>query len=245
MSQQPYPAVPGMPGGRDRRPGTVTAACVTTLVFAGLTLVLFGITLLGMLAAREEFTDLVEQDPSFARAGIDVDEAYGVVVGIVGFLALWCVVACVLAVMALRRSNGARIALALSAVLSAVLSLFAALGAVVPVIVTVASVAVAVLLFSGGANDWYAGRPAGHAGPPHGWNQEGQQFSQYYGASAGPQAPYGHPGDQAGGHHPGYPGYPGSQPGPGPGPEAGGEPGPRPGEHGGPDDDRPVQRPWG
>lgn len=262
MSQQ-YPAFPGVPHDPDRRPGTVTAACATTLVFAGLTLLLLVLTLLGMLAARDQFADVIQRDPAFVETGIDVDDAFGVVVGIVGVLALWCVVACVLAVLALRRSGGGRIALAVSAGLSAVVSLVAALGAIVPGVVTLASIAVVVLLFAGGTNDWYARRGSGATGLPHGWTQQGQQFSQHYGASAAPygQPPYGQP------THPSQPPQPPQPPGagqssePGPGRPPYGQPtypaypeqqpgqrpdaGDRPGTGQDPGDDRPVQKPWG
>lgn len=240
MSQQ-HLAFPGVPHDPDRRPGTVTAACVTTLVFAGLTLLLFVVTLLGMLAARDEFIDVIQRDPAFAETGIDVADAFGVVIGVVGLLALWCVVACVLAVLALRRSAGGRIALAVSAGLSAAVSLVAALGAIVPGVVTLASVAVVVLLFTGGANDWYARRGGGAGGLRHGWTQQGQQFSQHYGAST---APYGQPGPgQPPYGQPTYPAYPDERHPrhPQQNPHTGDQPGGRRD----PDEDRPVQKPWG
>ena len=64
--------------------------------------------------------------------------------------------ALVLAIFTLRRSNVARILLVVSAVLAALVSLLGVL-AIVPLVVTLVCIATVVLLFTGGANQWFSG----------------------------------------------------------------------------------------
>ena len=59
----------------------------------------------------------------------------------------------------LRRSNGARIALVISSAVSAVLSLLA-IGSLLSGLWLIASIAVIVLLFTGGAGDWFKNKNA-------------------------------------------------------------------------------------
>jgi hypothetical protein len=238
LGAQPYTAAYGGQRDPDKRPGTVTAAGITTLVVAGLTLVLMVVSILGMLAARSAFVRALEEEPAFAETGIDVDDAFGLIVGAVGLFALWSLVACVLAVMAMRRWNAGRIMLVVSAALTALVSVVA-IGSLVSAIPLIAAITVIVLLFTGGANDWYArrgpGGGAGHGGPVHaGWEQQGQQWSQQYGAPPYPGQQYAAPAGQQHGA-PSYPGRPDEQ-------ATQQQPDREPGDGG---DDRPVQRPWG
>src|ERR671920_760725 len=71
-------------------------------------------------------------------------------------LVMWAIIAIVLAVLVMRRSNVARILLVIS---SAVVALFSLLGVTsgVSAITLVAAIAVIVLLFVGGAGDWFKG----------------------------------------------------------------------------------------
>jgi uncharacterized membrane protein len=75
-----------------------------------------------------------------------------VIIGIV--LVLWCVAAIVLAALALKRRNGARIGLVVSASLSIVVSLLGITSGI-SVVTLIAAIAVIVCLFTGGANEWY------------------------------------------------------------------------------------------
>ena len=61
------------------------------------------------------------------------------------------------AVLVLRRSNAARITLVVSSAVTALISLFG-IGSGVSAITLLAAVAVIVLLFVGGANDWFKGK---------------------------------------------------------------------------------------
>ncbi len=155
--QQPAYAQPGYGyGGRasDKRPGSVTAAAVITLIFSGLSLLLFAFFLVAMVVAKDEFLDEMTGQPGFEDAGISADAAFGFFVAVATIAFVWCVIACILAVLALRRSNAARITLVVSSAVTALFSLLA-IGSLVSAITLIAAVAVIVLLFVGGANEWF------------------------------------------------------------------------------------------
>lgn len=152
----------------DRRPGTVTAAGVLTLVFAGLGLLLFGFGLVAVLVARDMMATELESTPGLE--GISIDQVVSVAAVTIAVLAVWCLIAIVLAVLAMRRSNGARIGLVVSAVLTALFCGLSLLGAADPasmglvLVVLAAAVTTVVCLFAGGASDWYARRGRSGAG---------------------------------------------------------------------------------
>lgn len=150
----------------DRRPGTVTAAGVVTLVLSGLTLALLaiGLVTLGVLT-REDLLAQLGSDPRLAD--VDTDTVISVLRVVLAIFIAWCAVAMVLAVLAMRRSNAARIGLVVSSGLSALLSLLA-VGSGASVVTLLGSVAVIVCLFTGGAGPWYArgGGGSGHHGMP-------------------------------------------------------------------------------
>jgi hypothetical protein len=158
---QPAYGQPGYPYGgpaTDQRPASVTAAAVITLIFSGLSLLVYAFILLGLVVARDEAIDEITRQPDFESSGISADSAFGVIVAFVGVFLVWCIIACILAVLVLRRSNGARITLVVSAVATALISVVGALAAVLPALNLIAAVAVIVLLFTGGANDWFKGK---------------------------------------------------------------------------------------
>ena len=149
----------GRPLVREPRPGTVTAAAWITLVMAGLTGGLFGFITVGMLVAKDDV--VTEMDKAFAEQGVTGDfsaeDAYGFFVFALVVLTLWCIIACVLAVFAMRGSNVSRILLVISSVVAALLSLVA-IGSVISAVWLLACIAVIVLLFTGGAGEWYQRR---------------------------------------------------------------------------------------
>lgn len=153
---------PPSAGASDRRPGTVTTAGVLTLVFSGLALLMFGFVLVAVLVARDMMATELESAPGLE--GISVDQIVTVAAVTMGILAVWAVIAMILAVFAMRRSNGARIGLVISAVVTALFSGLSLLGAADPaslgliLIVFAAAVTTVVCLFAGGASAWYAGR---------------------------------------------------------------------------------------
>ena len=75
------------------------------------------------------------------------------VIGVV--LAAWALVAVLLAVLVLRRSNIARILLVISSAGCILAGLIGVL-AIVPVLWLIAAIVVIVLLFTGGANPWFS-----------------------------------------------------------------------------------------
>lgn len=148
----------GMPGygallrDPDARPGTVLAAGIITLVSNGLVLLLLGIVLFFMLAARSDFMEGFGDQAGMRSSGAD-GWYTGILVGVL-VLAVWCLAAILLAVLALRRSNAARIVLVVSASVTALVSLLAITSGI-SLLTLVAAVAVIVCLFTGGACDWY------------------------------------------------------------------------------------------
>jgi hypothetical protein len=200
--QQPYgqqPAYGQQQAGR--RPGTVTAAAWITIIVSGLTAVGLGLMALAFAGFRDEFVQGFEQEWARSGAGTDVDvdpeQLAGVVVAGFVFLAVWALISVVLAIFVLRRSNVARILLVISSGVVAVLSLVG-IGSGISIVPLVAAVAVIVLLFVGGAGDWFKGlSPAGAGSYPGYIGQYGAQPGSPYG---GPQGdPYGNPyGQQTG-----------------------------------------------
>lgn len=157
--QQPaYGAPAGYGADPDKRPGSVTAAGVITIVFAGLSFLLYAIILVALLVASDTVVDEIEASPGFEDVGISADDALGVMVAFVGVFALWCLIATILGFLVLRRSNGARITLVVSSAVSALISLVG-IGSGVSALTLIASVAVIVLLFVGGASDWFKRTP--------------------------------------------------------------------------------------
>lgn len=148
----------------DKRPATVTAAGVITLMTAGLMFVLLAVTLVTVLAAGPDSQYVQEIVDEMARQ----NEAYEdfsaqTIVNIaavgIGIALAWSLVAMLLAVFAMRRSNAARIGLVVSAALVCVpTGLIGLTGAFPMLVLGAACVAVIVCLFAGGANAWYARR---------------------------------------------------------------------------------------
>ena len=138
------------------RPGTVTAAGWITLILSGLTGLLYGFITLAMIVAKDEV--LTEIDKALAEQGstgtFNAEDAFGIVVAVLLVLTIWCVIACVLAVFAMRGSNLSRILLVISSVVAGLLSLLA-IGSGISAVWLLACVAVVILLFTGGAGDWY------------------------------------------------------------------------------------------
>ncbi len=150
----------------DKRPLTVTIAAVLTWVGAGLTaLMMLAFTaLLG--AGGDAFVDEFERAARESDVTLDLDADEIISVGwvVAAVMLVWSLIAIVLAVLAFRRSNGARWTLAVSAAMTALLSLVAILSLLSAVTLLLGG-AVVVLLFTGGANQWYS-RRSGTPGYP-------------------------------------------------------------------------------
>lgn len=176
------PDGPGGSGEPRKRPGTVTAAAWITWVSSGLTALMMALLTVMFLTAGDAMFEQMRGEPQFADLQRELD-AMGTGPGalvdamwVFGLVALvWSIAAFVLAVFAYRGKNWARIALVVSAsvvVLFSLLTIFSGVS-LVPLLAAGATI---VLLFVGGANDWYAGRASGGQeqgrqgqGPPNAW----------------------------------------------------------------------------
>lgn len=150
----PPPAPPRDPG---KRPGTVTAASIITIVSSLVALLGTGLGLVALLVARDDVMSEMEDQPGFDAAGLDADALYDVfVVSLIVFV-VWCLVGVILGFWALSRSNVARATLTVSAALTALVSLVAIMS-LVSAIPLLAAIAVLVLLYVGGSSEWYGRR---------------------------------------------------------------------------------------
>ncbi|WP_203336411.1 hypothetical protein [Nocardioides limicola] len=180
----PYAVGGQVPADPDRRPGTVTAAAWVAIGSCLISVVFFvALGLLAMATGGPLYAEIereISTDPDMAQlmremreAGIDlrVDQVLVVIgVALLG-AAVWSLIGLVLGVLVLRRSNIARMLLAVSAGVAAVLSGIAGLFVVVPFLFAALAALVVVLLFVGGAGDWFARRTpaaatAAYPGPP-------------------------------------------------------------------------------
>lgn len=186
-----------------KRPATVTAAAWIAIVFSALTAALFGLIGLLLVVARDQVITEMQKSPEYRELDFDVDQAYGVAVAMMLGIVVWAVIAIVLAVFVLRRSNVARILLVISSAVAAVLSLLG-IASGITIVTLLATAATIVLLFVGGANAWFKGE-----GP--GSDQYGSYGGQSYGEQSYGSQSYG--GQSYGSQQPGY-GQQGSTPPP-------------------------------
>lgn len=177
-AQQPYAQQPygqasyGPTRDPDKRPGTVTAASIITIVMSTITFLLFAIVTVALLVARDDVIDEIDQEMANTQGLEDMsaDDLANFITIIMLVFVAWCLAAIVLAVLAMRRKNWARITVIISAAMAALFSLLG-ITSLISGITLIAAIAVIVLYFTGGANDWYAKRgnqpqlPAGTTQP--------------------------------------------------------------------------------
>jgi hypothetical protein len=196
--QQYYPQPTPPARDADKRPGTVTAAAIVTWIGAGGVLAVMLLLALVLGTASDRFFDEFDRAARDADLTVTHSDLLAIGWGAVVVGTIWCIAAIMLAFFAMRRSQPARIALVVSAVMVVLISLLMILSGFT-VITLVLGVVVAVLLFTGGANEWYARKPAtssstggypgypGYPGygdtwsDPYGQQQAGQQYGQQYG----------------------------------------------------------------
>lgn len=170
---QPVPPGPGGPPGYgapgygapgygmaqqkdpDKRPGTITAAGIITLVLSGLTLLLFAALAIALIVARDDVVDELRGESGLEDFNPDDLVTFLTIAVLV--LVFWCLATMVIAVFAMRRSNVARILLVISSSMAALISLLG-ITSILSAITLIGAVAVIVLLFVGDAGDWYARR---------------------------------------------------------------------------------------
>ncbi|HET7356712.1 MAG TPA: hypothetical protein VFJ09_08565 [Nocardioidaceae bacterium] len=148
-----YGQQPSRPVGR--RPVTVTVAAVLTWLFAGLATAGYLVVVALLLADRTQLVDRVTTDPQFRGLNITGNELVAALWVMSAIIILWAVIAMVLAFLAFRGHNWARITLVVSSAVTFVACLAAFPFGLAHMIV---AAAVIVLLFTGGANDWFARR---------------------------------------------------------------------------------------
>ena len=140
----------------NKRPGTVTAASVITLIFSGLGFVLFTFGLIAVLVARDDMVREINNEIQ-NQQGMEGLTGDGIAVFlVVAFVVLiaWTLATMIFAVWAMKGKNWARVLVVISSVVTALFSLLAILSGV-SAITLIASVAVVVLYFTGGANQWF------------------------------------------------------------------------------------------
>jgi uncharacterized membrane protein HdeD (DUF308 family) len=181
-SQQPYDQQPygqpaqqyGAPAGYgfgpaaadpDKRPGTVTAGAWIAIVMSALTAL--GSLLVGAMAAvmREPMIEEMRRQPEVVDSGVDLDSIFGLVVVVFVIAGIMSLAGVVLGIFTLKRSNVARILLVVLSAITAVFSLIA-IASGVSAVPLVAAIATIVLLFVGGAGDWFARRQPPSYGDP-------------------------------------------------------------------------------
>jgi len=169
--QQPYPAYSQYgtygTGDPDKRPGTVTTASIITMVLSAIVGLLGLLGFVGLLVAKDDVMNamrdaMVEQG---VQEDVDLEAVYGVLLAVSLVFLAWCLIAFVLAIFVLRRSNVSRILLVVSSAVTALLSLLA-IGGGVSIVTLIGSIAVIILLFTGGANEWFSRRGVRPAGGP-------------------------------------------------------------------------------
>ncbi len=153
---QPYGAMPAYGSTNpDKRPGTVTAASIITIITSALGLLTFVLVAVLIQASDDVFDEVnreFEGQPGFED--YSTDDILNVITVILVIFAVWSLIAMVMAVLAMRRHNWARVVTVVSAVVSALVSLLA-IPTVVSALPLIAAIAAVVLYFTGGANDWY------------------------------------------------------------------------------------------
>jgi hypothetical protein len=197
-ASQPYGADPyrvaGPPGRGDQRPGTVTAAAWIAIVMSGLSALLFAFVAMMFLVAQDPLVEEMERQQDFQDLDIDAGSIVGLLVAVMIVFTLWAAAGVVLGAFVLRRSTVARILLVISASLVALLSLIGITSGV-SLVSLVAAVATIVLLFVGGANDWFARRGPSSYDGGYGGGYDGPGSG--YGGYPTTHQPYGQPPSQS------------------------------------------------
>jgi len=177
--QNPYGQQYGAPAPRDpdRRPGTVLAAGLIAIVSSSLVALLSLCMIVGGLVARHWFADEFRTD-GYTTDDRDTFVAVLLVAGVI--MLLLCVGGILCGIFTLRRSNAARIVLVVLSGITIIGSLLTITG-VFPIATMGAAIATIVLVFVGGANEWFRPKPVvmpyrqgpGYPGPGQGTDYRG------------------------------------------------------------------------
>ena len=157
FDQYPTGSFPFTGGDPDKRPGTVLAAGIITIVSSSLTLVVLLLGLLGLSSSRQDFIDELNRNADFQSLDVTADQLVSFIQVVIAVFAVWALVGILLGVLVMRRSKVARILLVISAGLVVAGGLLT-ITSVFSGLWVLAAGAVIGLLFMGGANDWYSRR---------------------------------------------------------------------------------------
>jgi hypothetical protein len=135
---------------------------VLTWIGAGATALLMLMFVLVLVAGADSFIDEFDTAARDSDLTLTREQILAVGWSVAAVFLFWSVASIVLAVLVVRRSNGARIGLAISAGMTVVVSLIAILSGL-SAITLLLGIAAGILLFTGGANGWYRNRGSGPA----------------------------------------------------------------------------------
>ena len=140
-----------------RRPAAVMWACVLTWVISGLAALMMGLSALVIAVAPDlVFEELRRQDPDLGSQGV-TDRAVQVATYVTaGVTVVWALAAVVLAVLVLRRTGWARIALLVSAAAAGGICLVASLASVLMVVPAFGCAVTFSLLLRPEVRAWFA-----------------------------------------------------------------------------------------
>ncbi|UYM06046.1 hypothetical protein [Solicola gregarius] len=140
------------------RPGSVTAGAVIAIVLSGISALAALGSLVGVIAAWNSMIDEFRSDPGQYELTADqIDQIADAKAGVVVFVVIWAIIAAfgvVVAVLAIKGQNWARITLTVLAAISLVIGLIL-ITSFISAIWVLGSIACIICLFVGGANDWY------------------------------------------------------------------------------------------
>lgn len=149
----------------DRRPVGVAVAAALTWFFAGISALLFLMIVAMLMFGQDALVEALRADARFDELDVSVDDLLAAVWVVSAIAIFWSVCAVILAVLVFRRVGWARYGLVVSAAMTVLLSLG---GLPASLLLMIPAAATVVLLFTGGANAWFAHRPRGFGPPPGG-----------------------------------------------------------------------------
>lgn len=194
----------------DRRPGSVTTAAVLTMVFSGVTTLVYLLIVVMLMAARQPLVDAIQSDPQFESLPMSTDDLLAVLWVMSAVSIFWSVSAFALGVLVFRRVGWARVALVVSAAAAMLVSLLAFPFGLLHGLAAATTFA---LLLGKKSAAWFAHRSptaSGPYGPGPGGPGPGGPGPGGPGAGPGPgDGEYRRPGERP--EAPVYPGVPGDR----------------------------------
>ena len=152
----------------ERRPVAVMWACVLTWVISGLAVLMMGLSAL-VIALEPDlvFDELRRQNPELGEQGVTERAVQVATYVTAGIATVWALAAVVLAVLVLRRSGWARIALLASAGAAGAVCLVASVGSVLMVLPAFGCAVTFSLLLRPEVRAWFADAPPAGRDPMH------------------------------------------------------------------------------